>query len=149
MTRDEILNMKPGDELDILIAETFFEYKWVDTVCGLGHPLHTLVPKDWNQPSAMGCAADHTRDFYSIQPYKFSSDIGAAWIVVEKLRSVDLSLGWRRRDFSITQMDRLEGGLWVVETNKPGKNNSDRIRASADTASLSICRAALLAVMNV
>ena len=75
-----------------------------------------------------------------------STDMRAAWEVVEKIRSESLSLGWRQREFSIEQSDRLEKGLWVCRTTGTPDSayaNGRSVYATAGTAPLVICIAAL------
>jgi hypothetical protein len=75
-------------------------------------------------------------DFHFIQPYRYSTDIAAAWQIVEKMRA-----------------DGYNGGLrWTsdgyeVIAAKPLDHESFT-QAVADTAPLAICRAALIAKLE-
>lgn len=66
--------MKAGNDLDCLIAEKIFEWKLVSEEVESGMPHHEL----YRTPSGRG--------FYHYQVPKFSSEIDAAWRVVEKFR---------------------------------------------------------------
>jgi len=75
-------------------------------------------------------------------------DISAAWTVVEKLRTLSRD-GHSKIDFSIKQMDRLEGGKWVVDIDVLHEKrtlNFNDVHVFAPTAPLAICLAALKAV---
>ena len=112
MKRDEILNMPAGQEMDALVLERVLRKAVLREPGGRPHFLTT--------------------------PY--SSDIGSAWEVVEKLKT---------------------DGKWLsISTHLIGTNNqwcceySDNSLQSevnvtmADTAPLAICRASLLAIME-
>ena len=114
MTRDEILNMPAGREMDALIAENVMGYQW-----GYKHAFSTLPT--WSKNGIVVTLGD------------YSTDISAAWEVVEKLR------GKRVMEISITKKS-----FWCT-VYATGRN----INEKADTAPLAICRAALLAVMEV
>ena len=138
MTRDEMLAMKAGRELDALVAEKVMGWRstkgWEDCWATGAGPYYW--PGDGRMP--VGHAA-------------FSTDIAPAWKVMEKMvengycpaiLSDDnghwaLSLdGWQNvpdgdEPQDITTTFLVEAALW------------------ADTVPLAICRAALLAVMEV
>lgn len=127
MTMDEIVNMVEGRELDALIAEKVMG--WFDYYPHFSTEHHfsgwfAEVPKD-----KLGiCMAD--------EDWSPSTDIAAAWEVVEKVdadldaRCVDVWRDANHWNFSIHYDKRVS-------------------IASADTAPLAICRAALLAVLGV
>ena len=116
MNKDEILAMKAGEELDKLVIKELMHHIWDDSerprckICG--------VWKDWPKPT--GC---------EYKPY--STDISAAWQVVEKLRDYYPEIEFNQ--FS----KKWEVTFLVGET------------ALADTAPEAICRAALLAKQEV
>lgn len=74
----------------------------------------------------------------------YSSDIRAAWEVVEKIRS--MKRFGSGLPFKIQQQDNLENGLWCVETSELSADYHKRVWVKADTAPLAICLAALKAV---
>lgn len=128
MTRDEILNMPAGREMDALV--------WLALHGRIEEGLLTCRRVDGDiQPSSL-IAGGH------VSPPYYSEGIGAAWEVVEKLKSDGFSFemeinvhgdligdyivsGWRRDDMTINFLSR-------------GK-----------TAPLAICRAVLLCVLGV
>jgi len=108
MNKDEILNMPAGQDMDLLVAEQVLK---LDSV-------------GWNE-----------RFFHNHA--KFSTDIRAAWEVVERVRA------------SLNPCK-----FYLIEDPKKGENvravfdaimEDAEYEAKADTAPLAICRAALLA----
>ena len=80
MTRDEILNMPAGREMDSLVAEKVMgrpKLELQDARCPYcGEEMHYTIERAW----CMDCKE------WRYSPYKeYSSDISAAWEVVEKL----------------------------------------------------------------
>ena len=104
MTRDEILNMPAGQDMDLLVAEEVLK---LDSI-------------GWNE-----------RFFHNRA--NFSTDIRAAWEVVERMGNVD-----ELHDVDIRTSIRG----WYCNIF----NSFDSFEAGAETAPLAICRAALLAV---
>jgi hypothetical protein len=135
MTRDKVLVMEAGRELDALVAEK---------VMGAGK-------KCADNKGTNGCAywglcwecEENRREGYfgwhphDLVPWHYSTDIDAAWQVVEKMEQHPDEIlfscsrkGWRELE-------------WEVRFRKCRGNQHDYI-ASAPTAPLAICRAALL-----
>jgi len=117
MTRDEIMAMEAGREMDALVAEKV-----------MGWELRTFKSNGvdfWHIPGTVRCELDAP---------KFSTDIGAAWEVVEKMigEMWNLSLEY-------------QSAVYWCEFGKTCVPGDGEI---ADTAPLAICRAALLAVME-
>jgi hypothetical protein len=112
MTQDEIVQMEAGREMDALVAELVMG--WEKRVFGDGVDY-------WHLPGGAICELD--------APH-YSTDIAAAWQVVEKLPfSVYVEVRW----------DGKNAEAWF-------DSGSQTWEASAPTAPLAICRAALLAV---
>ena len=108
MTKDEILNMPAGPEMDLLISDAVLKHS----------------AEEWNKRFWAG---------YS----EYSTDIAAAWQVVEELRNFKTK----------TQAGHpllLQEYFW----NKTYFAEFGATSAEAPTAPLAICRAALLAVME-
>mgnify|MGYP001144293395 CR=1 FL=1 len=107
LTREKILALQPGRELDALVAEKIF---------GVNNPDARWSP---------------------------STDIAAAWEVVEKMS---------KTHFSEIAMTELEDGTWgwmarfILVLNEPYTVNG--YRATAKTSPEAICKAALLAVID-
>ena len=122
MTRDDILNMPAGREMDALIEKLVF--------C---HAPYLDSLDIWR------VAVDENME--RVLP-KYSTDIAAAWEVVEKFDRTS----WDVNIYSQTESDVP---TWEVALYEYFENGVGRIgKAEADTAPLAICRAALLAVMD-
>lgn len=122
--------MNPGRELDHIISTKIFGIDYFDT----WKEIETAHPSIRFPPDLPG----------------YSTNIRAAWEVVEKLRSLSQYGGSNSNiDFSIEQKNRLENGKWCVETDclKPDHNGHfKKVWVHADTAPHAICLAALKAV---
>lgn len=114
MTREEILKMEAGPEMDRLVAEKVMRFVFEDL---------PLTDEDKPEP----------RTFWIGPPMPYSTNIKAAWMVVEKMHDS----GWF---FSITRYSNCTDP-WNAEFG------SVLPRVHAPTAPLAICRAALLAVL--
>jgi len=73
MTKEEILAMEAGEELDALIDKEIFSGN------GCVHDLY------WVDPDEYACSKCH-KQFVSPEPWAYSTTISAAWQVVEKMR---------------------------------------------------------------
>jgi hypothetical protein len=134
-TREEILNMPAGREMDALVAEKVMEQT------DFSHPGFfwgegtTEDGKDgWDGFQCPRCNADSEDGGKCCKHY--STSIAAAWEVVEKINKehdVQIAIGKDEKE------NRVEVLLW----------GSDSGCVYAPTAPLAICRAALLAVMEV
>ena len=134
MTREEILKMGAGPELNTLVAEKVMRWKHISTRT----PYRTVRDDG-------GCIMGGVPQIFSVglipETWRPSLEISDAWAVVEKLRKMDFCCidvysdhyyAWECR------MRRLEDshkGPWRINS------------FSCDTAPLAICRAALLAVI--
>jgi hypothetical protein len=139
MTRDEILNMPAGEEIDKLIAEKVMGWhiqeekggrnQWLDSD---GHYQHMVSRYD---------GYEDAEDFETICWHP-SESILWAWEVVEFLRRRFWSTNIVCWDFS---------DKWVITCeHRTGHGEPKKtLYADAETAPLAICRAALLAVMDV
>lgn len=114
MTRDEILNMPAGRALDALI-----EY----------HIMKTQVPRNSD-----GHLSRSWVDGYGYENTFYSTDIAAAWDVVEKLNRD----GWYVSVFT--------GHKFECALSHPNPKRGNYCKG--ETAPLAICRAALLAVQS-
>jgi len=126
MTKEEILNMEPGPELDRLVAEK---------VMGWRRRSHKFSQNAWEWYNPEIPDPYHNKDFVcnDVDLPKFSTDIAAAWKVVNRLREKQFDIMIK------TLKDR-----WEVLISDP-----DKILdwyATAPELPLAICRAALLAV---
>jgi hypothetical protein len=110
MTRDEILNMPAGREMDVTIG-----YHVMDLVAPPG-----VYPE-------------------------YSTDIAAAWEVVEKISEQK-----NAQVYICTNFSSEFGDTFYVEIYKNWDGEQEQIltSATAETAPLAICRGALLAVIE-
>jgi hypothetical protein len=114
MTRDEILNMKAGRDMDALIAVC---------VCGWEVDDMTAISPTGSRNSRTAHGDDDWLPYYS-------TDISAAWLVVEKITD-----GETPNDCELhTTVRGWRCDLYLGSAN-------------AETAPEAICKAALLAVM--
>jgi hypothetical protein len=134
MTRDEILNMPAGREMDALIAEKVMGWFWKTE----GYTRLGFMEGDRFRYGVV--RGGGTADEYTSNLPNYSNDISAAWVVVRKhphyfslVRSNET--GWRPAPWGAM--------LWLCRFYAPGK-----FEAKAETAPLAICRAALLAIME-
>ena len=125
MTKDEILAMEAGDEMNALIAE----------LMGWTRHEQPFISK-WGKMYEWRPPEDSSYDAF-LAPHDWSTNIAAAWEVVEKLTPFKFG-------FNLA-IESPPGpcGDWEVHFYNGGAH-----LAFADTAPLAICRAALLAVME-
>ena len=145
MTRDEILNMQAGSGMDMLVA------KWVMGYTIVGEPgtdwyladgWKTMIDTVCFLREKFGATVASKAGFGHFHP---STDIAAAWEVVEKFAHTSRNLKAREMQFSHFWINAYPDGHWNCSL---GQDNHPVIDAQADTAPLAICRAALLAVME-
>lgn len=122
MTRDEILNMPVGREMDALVAEKVLGWQWQ----GFEGGYQRLYINDGDY-RRYGAIREGGETEYTNNLHNYSTEMGAAWDVVEK--------------FNNQCMLNNVHGLW--ECYFPGN-----VMGLAETAPLAICRAALLAVLE-
>ena len=130
---EEIEKLEAGPELDALIAEKVMGLvpceQWID---GMG-TLSIIHRGDCDAPIKLQC--------HDAKPgrwtKRYSTDISAAWEVVEKLtpQFIDFELGNRRNELFNADF------IW-------GHGLRQYFRANANTAPLAVCRAALKAVQS-
>ena len=118
MTRDEIINMPAGRELDVLVAEKVMGEK------GFKPVIDAIT--EFN-----GFGVINRPVYGEIEFSCYSTSIVAAWEVVEKF---------------IFQLHHGVDGYWCVLMTPEEINGQDVFEAGGDTAPLAICRAALLVV---
>lgn len=134
MKREEILGMKPGPEMNALIARHVFNLEvymtneeWMKA--GMPHIQYwdnnLRYPAYWNDEYEQGLCID-----------TYSEDLPAAWEVVEKFPIVNIS----RVEVFVGNYHHAVEIYPSVETNEPS-------RVEAKTAPEAICKAALLAIL--
>jgi len=117
MTLEEILRMEAGPELDRLVAKHIMGWKEgqeiLESLSGIGILGEKALPR-------------------------YSTDITAAWSVVEKL----VNLGWL-----VNLLSPWKGNAtchWTCYVERKGENGWERLEATGDSAPLAICRAAMV-----
>lgn len=141
MTREDILSMKPGRELDALVAEKVME--WIEVECfgikdnKIKRPpvsgCQTIIARGWNQQIKM----------YATLP-NYSTDISAAWEIVNKKQTFPYSIS------------KCNNGKWSInwcssnyECMNCDEECTGKFEVEADTAPEATCKAALLASLEV
>lgn len=142
MTREEILNMPAGREMDVLIAEKVmqldhYEHRWeADGEC----EKCKCVTDFHSGRIYLNYKKIDYRDCTNPDPY--STDISAAWEVVDEIKD---KWGMVNLEYSHDkELDPPDADKWSVYFDI---DFDDSFMAFADTAPLAICRAALLAVV--
>ena len=129
MTRDEILALEPGPELDALVAEKVMGYMIrAEHVCGAS---------GFGMPGDVcpGCREGRPGPFYSGKAH-YSTDIAAAWEVAEKV------IRWRGS--IIAGARQYKPKCWVTISDL----SPTPMSGTGETMPEALCKAALLAVEN-
>jgi hypothetical protein len=124
MTRDEIFKMEAGIDIDMMIITKVMGY------IRLPFPAMPTFQK----PTPQGVIG-----IYELPRY--STNMVAAWEIVEKL-----TMGNSLFDVCINPVPEDGGRWWAMFILEP--ESYQQFSASASSAPLAICRAALLAVMK-
>lgn len=119
MTRDEILTMEAGAEMDALVATKVMGWIQAST--------QSSVWLTWYPPG------EHSKA--RLSPPPFSTDIAAAWEVVKRI------IGTTKRCPQVRWISEAMSHEWHCDMEWGAE-------AYAPTAPLAICRAALIAVME-
>lgn len=130
MTRDEVLALPAGPELDVLVAERVMGARL--------HPVKTSGPDmTYEQvPLRDGCVQDRP-----LSPY--STDMTAAWMALEHVA------GRKHWSYRIESEDGCGSGPLAYVTIQHGRQEWEAHSGfgdNEDSVPLAICRAALLAV---
>lgn len=149
MTREEILKMEAGREMDILIAveimkwrEVFDELKnpYWETDFHYNHDESQSLFRVSRTPGTPGKNWETDKNDW-VERWSPSTDISAAWEVVEKM----IGDGY---NFSAAQSAANGHHPHAIFTNAKDEEDRDNEWQFEDTFPLAICRAALLAVME-
>lgn len=149
MTRDEVLAMKPGPSLNLLVAEKVLG--WIAWEEKRGEYTYVVFQRPGeHEPYRKMKGRETEKERYRKIPFSeidrnkhivagekdWSTDISAAWEVAEKVFD-SLSFRIGREGYTVN-----ESGMWECQIG--GLNQSIKAR----TAPEAICKAALLAVMD-
>ena len=143
MTKEEILAMEPGPELDALVAEKVME-----------HPRPDFIPEDALDLYLAGDPIHHDSwtcvcrydegDTPKWIPDRYSRDISAAWRIVEKLTEE-----WTKRNKPVSIEVSYDCGAYEarIETWRENKHywKEQIFSGSCEAAPEAICKAALIA----
>ena len=125
ITRDEILNLKAGREMDALIAERIMGWTL--------HPNKT----HWGKPHPGMDNFSPSFEWRQVGDFEPSTDISAAWEVVDRIVKLPATVN--------VQTSNAAGGSICYVQKYPSDLNCIIFEA-APTATLAICRAAMLAI---
>jgi len=131
--------MKPGRELDALVAENVMGWKrvrWMDWKQKIADETRTSLTYSWHDANGdMTENAEDMDDYYNpTYAWSPSTDIAAAWEVVERL-ALTFEMGWLPTD---------KGFSWDASFGEK-RGSEEGTTTYADTAPHAICLAALKA----
>jgi hypothetical protein len=141
LTREQIINEPAGSRLDAWVAEHVFGV--VPRIIRVQGSTEYVACQTDN-PFFQDGSADKPMLIAHAQPREYSTDIAAAWSVVEKIRT-----GIQPRMVTLVQYHGTGcGGYCMIESCRSGEVlGKDRYTVSGDTMPLAICRAALVATL--
>lgn len=136
MTKQDIENMPAGREMDALIAEKVMDWKPCYIV---KHQFGMALISQHLKKEDAEAACEKGDEMIESQPPKYSSDITAAWLVVEKLLNNKL---WT---FNL-EVTGSGNPIQCVEASFSYPSEDEECVSTANTADepLAICRAALM-----
>jgi hypothetical protein len=135
MNRDEILTMEAGREMDALVSELVMEIPLTQPM-GEYFVTHDMA-MDAQDMSLEGTSMGV--EWGQIQPEPYSTDISAAWDVVKRMQCKGFEVCVNTGTWD-------HPSQWHVNFSNPERRTHFDVHS--DTAPLSICRSALLAVME-
>ncbi len=140
MTRDEILDMPAGRDMDALIALKFFGWHWENVQNGL------LLPSSDHPAMVNNWAAEWDKKGYPNWLPEYSKSISLAWEVVNKICIPAPEDCWTG---PIMQINHEHNTCEVIFSQLDSIDCAmESVEATAETAPLAICRAALLATLE-
>tara|TARA_Y100000310_G_scaffold189061_1_gene189026 strand:- start:7047 stop:7487 length:441 start_codon:yes stop_codon:yes gene_type:complete len=145
MTNTEVDKLEAGRELDALVAEKVMGWNVWRSKYGYFNVEHPDMPSQvsghgterYSPQTGKKLPAPKWWDDWAVDIPMWSTDISAAWEVVEKLDCLQFNLG-RENCAGI----RFDAAFYDDLDMK------DKVHAMADTVPLAICRAALKAVQK-
>jgi hypothetical protein len=137
-TKDEILNMPAGREMDKRIIE-LLEIR-ISDYPDSNEPTDHYPPAFWNRQRECWCIFWEKEQ--DAEPFLPSTDIAAAWQVMEWMREHTVE------KYTAPSLFSVPHGWSMVLYEKNDNHAPAWLDAFAPTAPLAICRAALLAVMD-
>ena len=160
MTRDEILNMPAGREMDALIAEKVMGWTWraFQPAHVPGELVRRPYPGNWSAlPRRIADGTERLAGGWDSDLPHYSTDISAAWEVTEKITDIFSMPGvfggsrYGRFYLYITKVRALgfSANYHQAVFKRNGGKDKKVVTSLGDTTPLAICRAALLAVMEI
>jgi len=105
ISKEEILKMPAGREIDALVAEEIFGYRWVEGILAFGQPC--LISPEHYENTKVPIANTNKRKIGGTFP-RYSIKISDAWKIIEKIRKSQTPI----RLFGDEWYD---GGSWRVD----------------------------------
>ena len=136
MNEASTAEMVAGRELDALVAEKVMKLRVIFDEDRYGE-MHIW----WAVPTDPGTVEEWDKFYLPA----YSTDIAAAWQVIEHMKERGLTVWFVSKEFAWQEAPHWEAGL-TVEPCDSGWLPQIQALASAETAPLAICRAALMAV---
>jgi hypothetical protein len=124
MTRDEIMNMPTGREMDVVIAEKVFGWQWESF-----KDYERLYILDGSNSRRYGAMRQDGEMEYTSNLPKYSRDMGAAWEVVDQM------------------LFQSNQGVYLRFKNHLAELMGNQLQPSWIMSAF-ICRAALLAIIE-
>jgi len=151
MTKEEILVMKPGRKLDALVAKEIFniESEWDYSPWDIGKQLPKQPFRKGEPRTCLGPMAHSVANTI----FDYSTDITAAWQVVEKMRSMEDSEGNPLLCCLTIYSDH--DIVWDIRwcysefSNRNDGHKTHHLPTSYDDFPEAICKAALLTKVEV
>lgn len=132
MTRDEIINMPAGREMDVLVAEKVFGWTDIEK-----KPLY-------DEPDFFGISPELASDLTMEYVPNYSKYIQDAWKVVEKIGEKENAQLYLCTNFSSEFGNKFYVEIFI---NWDGEVEKIVTSATAETVPLAICRVALFAAL--
>ncbi|WP_091016040.1 BC1872 family protein [Paenibacillus amylolyticus] len=139
LTREQVINAEPGTDLNVMVAEHVFNWRRIlgpdNDYDGPVEYGEVLIPPNMSEAHAYAMMPPRGRiPLYIFVNREWSSDMTAAWEVVEKLK--------------VSQVTRNESGFSHSDLKYRVIIGKNQHVAYGDTAPEAICKAALLAVLD-
>lgn len=146
LTREEILNQTPGHELDALIAEHIFRWRRIK-----GPKFDYYGPCESNDVLVPPTITSQEEAFRYMPPKGvipftyfvnrgWSKDISAVWNILKYMKKYTFDLFWSDK--------RDENEQWVCIFSPDDPESQKHYKVYSGSAPEAICKAALLAVLN-
>ncbi|WP_145413775.1 BC1872 family protein [Paenibacillus xylanexedens] len=145
LTREQVTNAEPGTDLNVMVAEHVFGWKRIEgpehDYDGPVEHREVLIPPNMSKAHAYAMMPPRGRVELSYFVNRhWSKDIAAAWGVLNIMKQYTFDLFWSEA--------RQESEQWVCIFT-PNIDASKYYKVYAGSAPEAICKAALLAVLDI